>query len=92
VLGIDPRNYIDALPSVKERANQIARRTLAEMKAKGQVNRDNFCEYAESIAGRIVDEMGLTPKDKVVGSTAWTAILEELFFYGRENFPATSPQ
>jgi hypothetical protein len=52
----DPGSYIDELPSWEEQIQEMGRREIDELRSKGQLNADNYCEYAESIARNIVDK------------------------------------
>lgn len=54
--GIDPRRYIDELPSYEALLQQRGKKEIDELRNKGLLRADNYCEYAESVAQRIVDE------------------------------------
>lgn len=54
--GIDPRRYIDELPSYEVLLQRRGVKEIDDLRNKGLLRPDNYCEYAESIAQRIVDE------------------------------------
>lgn len=71
----DVNRYIDDLPSVMSRAVDAARKIYVAKVKSGEVNDDNFGEWAESIANEVVYKFQLATGDELVDTHTANTIL-----------------
>ena len=72
---MDVNRYLNDLPDVMSRAIDEARKVYVAKLRSGEVNDDNFGEWAESVVDEIVYKFHLTTGDEVVDSRNYNTIL-----------------
>ena len=75
---VDVDRYIRELPSVLERATKFAEHLYDKKRQAGELNPDNFGEWAAQIAETVVDKFNLHSEDEMVESHTYQTILHQL--------------
>jgi hypothetical protein len=82
--AIDPKAALAALAASRLAAAKAdARKLFDKLAAKRRVNKDNYCDYAEEVASRIVDKMGLQVENEDFAISVWHVILADLLNYAK---------
>lgn len=81
---VDTQRYLDALPSVVDKATVEATKLFTQRVEAGQVNEDNFGEMAEAVVTEIVDSLQLTTDSELVDNDLFSTVLQNVLAYAEQ--------
>jgi hypothetical protein len=84
---IDPRRYLNNLPSIMDRAAMEATKLFNEKVQSGSVNVHNFGEIADDVVSEVVDNLKLSTGDEVVDIEQFNKLLQYVLVYADRQWP-----